>query len=280
MPLIENIGDVSLYGSGHSNAELPHLKSFLIDTAPQSLYLEANMDNPLRQLMLDDGKLVSDYANQNRILLRHTGYSMDKLPGQLARKYPIATVVNEVYLCLNNLIDDIEKLQANPQYEDELPEAVREIYKELSRLLPNKEAFTGAVQNHLKMLSIVPMSDYIRPGILSQTREQVGKSIDEMGPYISDIQTRLIGEGERPMRALSEEDIATAYEADLEGIVVPSPVKSTWSAYKEEFLKLSNTEMWKNMRPHLKTDPKPIAIIMGYQHFHFIEDRIRRSVRR
>ena len=38
------------------------------------------MDNPLRQLMLDDGKLVSDYANQNRILLRHTGYSMDKLP--------------------------------------------------------------------------------------------------------------------------------------------------------------------------------------------------------
>ena len=101
-----------------------------------------------------------------------------------------------------------------------------------------------------------------------------------MGPYISDIQTGLVGEGERPMRALSEEDIAIAYEDDLEGVGVPSPVRSTWSAYKKEFLKLSNTEMWKYMRPHLKTDPKPIVIIMGYQHFRHIGDRVRRSVRR
>jgi len=280
MPLIEKIGDISLYGSGHSNAELPYLESFLKDTTPRSLYIEANMDNPVKRLMRADGKFASDYAEQNGILLRHAGYSVDKLPVQLARKYPIATVVDDVFKCLDGLIDDIEKLQENPQYRDEVPEILRETYRELLGLLPDKEAFTGAVQRYLKWLSIGITAAYIRPGILSQSREQVMKSIDEMEQYISGMHTNLVGESERPMRALSEEDIAIAYEIDLGGTMVPSPVRSTWKDYKKEFLELSNTEMWKNMRPHIRTDPKPIGIIMGYQHFPHIEDRVRRSVRR
>ncbi|MCH8004240.1 MAG: hypothetical protein IH934_06455 [Nanoarchaeota archaeon] len=272
MPIIRNLDIINLYGSSHSHEEIPTLESFLNETAPHSLYLEVTPDMVTSRDQLKPDMVFSlEYAERNGIQPRFIGYSVDEVWNQLARRHPLGVVVDKAIHYLNDLVEYIDRLQTNPQYE--LHITLQETIQRFLGLLPDKEAFTSAMQQYILDLSMEDIVDYIRPNTRTRIFGQVRETINGMDQYIAGLHSRLVTN--QPLNALEEEEISYDTEHDTEvDVAVRGPAAIIWGDYKREWLHLTNTIIWRNTSPHIRTDPKPADFVEGFQHLSFTESQI------
>lgn len=277
MPLIRTIDDLAInfYGSSHSHEEIPLLEDFFQRTAPRSLYLEVTpnlaISRQSRQDLSPDFVFCLEYAERNGIEPRLVGYSQRGVYRLLAVKYPLAVVVDNIFHLFNELVTEIVMIQDNPQYE--VPQETQKMYHRLINALQHPDSFVREMQQTFKSLASPIVNEYVRQNLRSEVLSQAKETIERMDQYIRAAHSNIVNK--QTGFPLEEEAVLYAIEADKEGHEAMGLAAQSWTDYKRDWLKESNTIMWKNTKPTLKKDPKPIDIVLGYQHLPFIEGGVR-----